>query len=109
MASQVVMAWLCVTSYGSTFFGQDMQYKCQVLWKVLLGLKGMLSKTHVPGAVSTGPKMQLLPLYGEGKLQGIGTEAIPGSERPAALDGESCAPKILNFDMLLTPVVNRLP
>lgn len=69
----------------------------------------MLSKTHVPGAVSTGPKMQLLPLYGEGKLQGIGTEAIPGSERPAALDGESCALKLPDFDKLLTPVVNGRP
>jgi hypothetical protein len=32
--------------------------------------------------------MQQIPLYQEGKLQGLGVEAIPGSVRPAALDGE---------------------
>ena len=35
-------------------------------------------------AISRGPAMQL---YGEGKLQGITVNAIPKSERPAALDG----------------------
>lgn len=35
-------------------------------------------------AVSRGPKMQL---WQDGVLQGLGVDAIPGSERPKNLDG----------------------
>ena len=43
----------------------------------------------LPGsATAKGPSMQLLPLFEEGKLQGIDVSYRPGAERPAALDGE---------------------
>lgn len=44
---------------------------------------------QIAGSVSAkGPSMQLLPLYEEGKLQGSTVSYRPGSERPAALDGD---------------------
>jgi hypothetical protein len=43
----------------------------------------------IAGSVSAkGPSMQLLPLFEEGKLQGATVSYRPGSERPAALDGD---------------------
>ena len=49
----------------------------------------LTSRCWAGAALAKGPTMQL---YGEGKLQGITVDAIPGLVRPEKLDGTMVSP-----------------